>query len=503
MASDPNFRPTLRLHSLSWLFGVTGAIKQMVIPLIALFFFNVRDDTPGPFGPWIVPMVVAALLVRAVWTQLTYRYGYSPTGLVIREGMIFRNVRHVEYARIENIDTERGSLHRLLGVAEVRVQTSTGGKPEASISVLDLAAVQEMRSRVFSENQPTEQAATAAPEEEELLQLSVGELIRYGLIDNRGMILVAAGFGVLHEAGLFNLNREVFDRVLESSPAAGLAALGLMMQIALGAFTILAALIAVRILSVILAIVTFYDFKLTRVAGDLRARYGLFTRIALTLRTRRIQAVHQTESLLHRWLNRASLNVDLAGDSGGGEGNRDDARMKTRWLAPVCPIDAAPELIAIALPMLDWRNEPSWQPLASGARGRIFRKSAIWSVLILTGPAIWYLREGAIFVALSCIPLAWMHAHLYVKHTRWALARDAVLFRSGWLTRHLTIVPRDRVQTLSVEASPFDRRSSMASVYVDTAGASSMTAGIKIRYLATDVAEKLATALYRTAGAQS
>jgi putative membrane protein len=502
VASEKEFQPTLRLHALSWVFGMSGAIKQMVLPLIALIFFNVRDNTPGPLGPWIVPIIVAAVAIRAVWIQLTFRYGFSATGLVVREGMIFRNVRHIEYARIENIDTERGVLHRLFGVAEVRVQTSTGGKPEALISVLDLAAVQEMRERVFSEAKPAEKAIET-PAESTLLHLDIGELVRHGLIDNRGMILVAAAFGVLHEAGGFVINRELIDRVLQSSPAAGLAALGLMMQIALGALTILAAIVAVRILSVVLAIVTFYDFRLTRVAGDLRARYGLFTRVALTLRTRRIQAVHQNESLLHRWFDRVSLDVDLAGDSGGGEGNGDNSRMKTRWLAPVCPANAAPALIAEALPSLDWSTEPDWQPLAPGARGRIFRKTALWSVLLLTAPAIWYLREGAVIVVLGCIPLAWMHAHLYVKYTRWALAGDAVLFRRGWLNRSLTVVPRDRVQTLSVEATPFDRRSRMASIYIDTAGASAMNAGIKIRYLAADVAERLAAALYRTAGVTS
>lgn len=500
MASNGNFQPTLRLHALSWLFGVSGAVKQMVLPLIALIFFNVRNNQPGRFGPWIVPMIFALLLIRTVWAQLTTRYGFSPTGLVIREGMIFRNVRHIEYARIENIDTERGVLHRLLGVAEVRVQTSTGGKPEALISVLGLDAVQEMRARVFSETRPADKEV-AAPEEDTLLHLPVGELIRYGLINNRGMILVAAAFGVLHETGLFNLDQVTIARLLASSSAGGLATLGLMMQVALGAITILAALIAVRLLSVILAVVTFYDFNLTRAAGDLRARYGLFTRVALTLRTRRVQAVHQSESLLHRWFKRVSLSVDLAGDSGGSEGERNGSRIRTRWLAPVCGVDAAVELMTAALPTLDWKSEPDWQPLAPGARGRIFRKTLLWSVLLLTLPAVWYLRGGALVVILSCIPLAWMHAHLYVRYTRWALVPDAVMFRSGWLTRHLTIIPRDRVQTLNVEASPFDRRSRMASIYVDTAGASAMTAGIRIRYLATEVAESLASALYRTAGA--
>ena len=133
--------------------------------------------------------------------------------------MIFRNVRYIEYARIENIDTERGLLHRALGVAEVRVQTSTGGKPEALISVLDLAAVQDMRTRIFSDAKPAEKSVAAA-DEETLLHLSIGELVRHGLIDNRGMILVAAAFGVLYEMGVFTLNKELFERVLESSPAA-------------------------------------------------------------------------------------------------------------------------------------------------------------------------------------------------------------------------------------------------------------------------------------------
>lgn len=499
MASEADFQPTQRLHGTSWLFGLTVAIKQMVLPLIALLFFGTRDNDPGPFGPYIVPFILVALLIRAVWQQWTYRYGFGPHGLVIREGLIFRNVRQIEYARIENIDTERGLLHRLLGVAEVRVQTSTGGKPEALISVLDLDAVQEMRANVFAESKPGEPVVTAAPETT-LLHLPTGELVRYGLIDNRGMIVVAAGVGVLHEFGLFSFGKETLERFLQSSSAAGLIALGLMMQIALGILVVLSAVIAVRMLSVVLALVTFHDFKLTRQNGDLRARYGLFTRIALTLRTRRIQAVHQTESLLHRWFGRVTLNVDLAGDSGGGD-QPDNNKSRARWLAPVCPASAAPALIAEALPSIDLNDEPDWQPLALRARGRIFRSTAALAILILTGPAIWYLREGAILVVLSCIPLAWMHAHLYTKHTRWALASDAVMFRSGWLTRRLTIVPRDRVQTLSIDASPLDRRSRMANIYIDTAGGGAMRAGIRIRYLAADVAETLATALYRTAGA--
>jgi putative membrane protein len=494
--SAADFQAPLRLHRSSWLFALTGLLKQLILPLIAILVFGRRDDD-GWFGTPVVLALVGAMLIRALWHQWTFRYGFGARGLVIREGLIFRNVRQIEYHRIENIDTERGPLHRLLDVAQVRVQTSTGGKPEALISVLDLGAVQEMRQRVFADARPTEDAARA-PEEPALLHLPAMELVRYGLIDNRGLILVAAGAGILHEAGFFRLDHEITDLLVKSSALIGAAGLGIAMQIMLTLFVIISALIAVRILSVVLALITLHDFTLTRHDGDLRARYGLLTRIALTLRTRRIQAVHQSESLLHRLFGRVSLDVDLAGDSGGEGDQGNSGRMKTRWLAPVCPTAAAPALIATALPIFDPAASPDWQPLAPGARARLFRRSALLSLLIVAGPSWWYLREAAVFVAPLVVALAWMHAHLYVKYTRWALERDVLLFRSGWLTRRLTIVPRDRVQTLNVSTSPFDRRRHMASLSVDTAGGSPMSAGVHIRYLPADVARGLAASLYAT-----
>jgi putative membrane protein len=496
-AGAADFQPSLRLHQSSWLFSLTGSARQLILPLIALLVFGARRDDEWFGTPFVVAIFAGAMLIRAFWHQWTYRYGFGPRGLVIREGVIFRNVRQIEYQRIENIDTERGLLHRLLNVAQVRVQTSTGGKPEAFISVLDLGAVQEMRQRVFADAQPTAEAAQAS-REPPLLHLPPMELVRYGLIDNRGLILVAAGAGVLQQAGFFRVNREVIDQWLHSSALTGVAGLGMAMQILLAVFVVISALVAVRILSVVLALITLHDFTLTRHDGDLRARYGLLTRIALTLRTRRIQAVHQSESLLHRLFGRVSLDVDLAGDSGGEGGQRNPERMKTRWLAPVCHPAAAPALIASALPVFDPAAPADWQRLAPGARSRIFRRSALLSLLIVAGPSWWYLRGNAVFLVPILVALAWMHAHLYVKYTRWALERDVLLFQSGWLTRRLTIVPRDRVQSLNVSDSPFDRRRHMASVSVDTAGGSATSAGVRIRYLPADVARRLAAALYAT-----
>lgn len=486
---------TLRLHPLSWLFVLASSIGAFIVPFLVLLFVGLREDDPGRVQLMVAPVIILALLARAIWLQRTYRYGFGPQGLVIREGLLFSNVRLIEYARIENIDVERTLLHRLFGVAQARVQTSTGGKPEALINVLGEEAVQEMRDHIFSSRPATEDAA-ATGTEELLLHLPPVELVRFGLASKRGFIVVAAGIGLLQQVGFLERLRAA-GRIWESGPLEQVAALGPLVQLGIATATVLFVFIALLVLSVAVALVTMHDFRLTLHEGDLRIRHGLLTQTALTLRTRRIQAVHQTETLVHRLLGRVSLDVDLAGDSGGDD-QQSQAR-RTRWLAPVCSPSRAPHLIAMALPEVDHQAPPEWQPLAAGARRRIFRRVAATWIIVLAAPAIWYLREAAVIV-LAVIPLAWLHAHLYVKHTRWALTPDTLLFRSGWLSRRLSVVPRDRIQSVRLGTSPFDRRSDMASVLVDTAGASAMRGTASIRYLPAGTAASLAASLFRTAG---
>jgi putative membrane protein len=491
------FEPRERLHPMSWLFGALTFIRQFIVPLIAAAIFGSRDGMPNWLGFLVLPMLGAA-----IWKQYFYRYGLGPTGLVIREGLLFRNVRQIDYSRIENIDTERGVLHRLLGVAEVRVETSTGGKPEALIQVLGLPAAEELRREVFASRGSGVESAASAETEETLLQLPTTEVIKFGLIDNRGMIVVAGLFGLLHESGVVEFWSEVVKSRMSVELLDELIARGPFIQFSLGLAVLVVALALVRLFSVVLALVTLHGFRLTRVGADFRARYGLLTRIALTLRVRRIQAAHMTETLLHRLFGRVSVRVDLAGDGVVAE-NSEDARSKVRWLAPLCEPNDARKLIAMALPDVDFTVAADWQSLAPGARRRVFRKSVIWWVIISVALAVGFQTYSAVLLLALGLPISFWHATMYIRNTRWALQADAVFFKYGWLSRKLIVVPRNRVQTVCLTESPFDRRHRMAAVCVDTAGAGPRSDQVRIPYLAADVAQSLAKALYASAAVEA
>ena len=493
--AEQEFQPQERLHALSWLFGLATLIRQFLFPLIAAALFGWRDGAP----PWLA-LLILPMLGFAILQQYFYRYGLGPSGLVIREGLFFQNIRQIDYARIENVDTERGVLHRLFGVAQVHVETSTGGKPEATISVLSVRAADALRERIFAARAGSSASSTAAVEpaqqEEVLLHLPVQEVVKFGLIDNRGIIVVAGLFGLLHESGLFERWAAGFRDRISLQAFDELVALGWAIHVTLAASVLMAAILALRLLSVALALVTLHDFRLVRVGSDFKVRYGLLTRVAGTLRLARVQAVHQTEGVLHRWFKRVSVRLDLAGD--GSEAPQEGSG-KVRWLAPIAPPARAHELIAVALPDVDLDAPLEWRPLAPRARRRIFKRNAVICTLLALSLTAVLRSYTPVLIALIGVPLSWVHATMYVRHTRWALQSDVLQFRRGWLTRKLVIVPRNRIQCVRLGESPFDRRNAMASVSIDTAGSGLHSEIVRVPYLELDVARELAAALYSTA----
>lgn len=501
VSADP-FEPTLKLHPISWIFVAIHHIKQFVFAVIAAVIVGSNRDA----GLWWPLWVVVPLVAAAIWHQWVFRYGFSGRGLVIHEGLFFRTVRTVDYERIENVDTQRTLLHRLFGVAEVRVETSRGGKPEALIRVLSVADVAAMRERIFARRGAGGTAAGdadshAAPEQETLLELPPGELVRYGLIDNRGMLVVAAVLGVLAQSGYFdNMQERGPPPWLRALPWESLAALLALHPVALPLFVLAALIVTTRVLSVILALVKLYGFRLTRTGEDLHTRYGLLTRMSLTLRRRRIQAAHQTATLLHRLFKRVSLRVDLAGGAGPGSGEESPGQRPQRelWLAPLCAPEDAARLVRAALPQVRL-DGLEWHALAPHARRRIFRAlTAMWLVAAPV-PAVSVLDGWwPLAVVLAPLPLFFAHATLYVRHTGWALHEEFFALKRGWLTRRLSVTPRNRIQSVRLSASPFDRRHGMASIEVDNAGAAAVSHRLVLRYLPRDDAERLAHALYRS-----
>ena len=486
-----------RLHPSSVIFQIGGQLKNLLLPgIVALFAARASDSK---WEVWAMLLIVPSAIAATV-RALSVRYRFDPAELVIRSGFIFRRERRIPYDRIHNIDAIQNIAHRVLNVMEVRLETAGGSDTEAELRVLSVEAFREMRQQVQStvvsrqSSVDSRQSAAAPPPPivDRLLELPVREVALLGLLQGRGLVVVGAGFGVLWELGLidrmgdrfFGANAtgrgvlRQFALALVGQGAAPTQQIGLMLAV------FVAFVLALRVLSVALALMRFYGFLLTRAREELRSEFGLFTRVSATIPTRRIQTLTVYQGPLYRLFRRAAVRVDTAGGH-----TEEQVQTQRQWLAPIVGERALPALVRAVLPVAD-TSAVAWQPVHPRAFRRAIRPSlaaaAVTSVVLVAVLHWWTL---ALFALLSIWAVA--ATRRYVASLGWGLTDSAVVFRSGWMSNYVTVAPLAKVQAVSVHESPFDRHHGMGTLLVDTAGGGDAPHRVEIPYLPRDVAHAL------------
>ena len=506
MPSEPTEH---RLHPLSIGFSLAGQIRRAIFPLIiggASANFLGGVDLRFILLIGLIPLVVGSIV-----RYLTFRYRYEEAELVIRSGLLFRRERHVPYARIQNLDAVQGVFHRVLGVVEVKLQTGGGQEPEATLTVLPLPALEALRERVREGKRdvaeepadattgatPVDFASAGSAEDRTLLHLPARELLLHGLLQNRGMVLIAAAFGLAWEMGILE---RASDWIAEEQSwigstvegvAADVAAAGIVAAVVAVAALVVAFVIFARLLSIVWTLVRLHDYRVVRSDEGLRATFGMLTQVAATIPLRRVQTVTIHEGPLQRWAGRIAVGVQTAGGNQAGEsGNADPNRHR---LAPILRRERVRAFLREVIPELD-TPDVTWEPVSPLAFRRVVRGTCF--VASLAAVPL-YFTLGAWGGAFHAAFLAWavLYARRYVDHLGWALKDDMIWFRSGWLWRRTTVARYTRIQAVALHATPIDRWRGMARLRVDTAGGGASAHRVDIPYLPVDTARKLRTLL--------
>ncbi|MDO4708423.1 MAG: PH domain-containing protein [Pseudomonadota bacterium] len=482
-----------RLHPWSWLFVALQHLKQFILPLLVLLIAR-RGD-----GHTLWPLLgIGALVLVSVWQYFTYRYRLLPEHIEIRSGLVARKLRQIAYARIHNVALHQTLLHRLFGVAEVRLESAGGNQPEAQMRVLRidkaLALEHLVRERGQHSSGITPADVTVKASATPLLTLPTAEIIRHGLISNRGMVVVAAGFATLGQ--FMDEFVEHYAGQLERSTRATLNGLdvqrlelGWLDYSLMGLVLLLAMLVLLRLLSVALSLLQYHGFVLGESGRRLTISRGLLSRIRSSIPKRRIQAWQLQESWLHRRFKRRALSVEIA----ASPQSQQQQDRGSHALAPIAPPASCDALINHLLPAAHWPPE-NWQTLHRLAWLRRWLGSCVW-LLPLTAVAVSLLGIRGL------LPLAWLPVSAFLawqasRHAGWSLGSTLIATRRGWLSKQWRFAEVEKLQSLRLSASPVDRLFGMCSLLLDTAGASPF-APLHIDYLGRDEAEQLLATLAR------
>ncbi len=140
-----------RLHVLSPVFFATGHAWRLW-PL-ALLVAARRQF-------WLLVLGALVLLAWSTVEWLRRTYALEGGALRLEEGVLARKLRAVPFDRIQQVDLVRKPLHRLLGVATLRVETAGGGTAaEVDLDVVTLDEARALRASLLQ----AKARLTAAP----------------------------------------------------------------------------------------------------------------------------------------------------------------------------------------------------------------------------------------------------------------------------------------------------------------------------------------------------
>ena len=135
MAADVPLRvPAHRVHPTAvWLWVAQGLLGSVVVAAMVLGVVAVLpDDLPGPAPAaltalqWLLlPMAVLWIAVEPVWRYRVHRWEVTADAVYTLEGWLSRTWRIVPVSRIQTVDTTRGPLQQLLGLASITVRTAS------------------------------------------------------------------------------------------------------------------------------------------------------------------------------------------------------------------------------------------------------------------------------------------------------------------------------------------------------------------------------------------
>lgn len=508
MSQPPPLPPSLpnrggehRLHPWSWLFVLLMQLRHYFLPLVALLVFGQRGDR-DPMWAQLIPLTaIAALVLVSVLQYLSYRYRIGSDAITVRSGLLARNRREIPFARIHNVEVRQNPLHRLFGVAELRLESAGGVRPEAEMRVLRLdqalALERLVRQRGQAPQDADQHAAMPVPandeDEQVLLRLSAWDVVRMGLLSNRGWALAIAAVGVLFQT----VPRPVMDDAIQRGgrEAFGYASHlhpGMAVGFVLLAAALLLGWLSLRMLSVVLTLLRYHGFTLSERERRLTVATGLLSRTRSSVARRRIQAWTLRESTLQRWFGLRQLRIDSAA---GGPSQSDDRAL--RELAPLAAAPACDGLVQHLLPQLHW-PPAQWQAVPQRGWWRLSLSTLLF-VPLLTAALYW--RWGLPALALlAWLPVSLLIAHRQMARMGWHLDGQYVAVRGGWWKRWWRWAELDKVQGLRLQRSPLDKLLGTSSLQLDTAGAHGDVA-LSLRYLpqaqAQQVMEQLAAALAR------
>ena len=455
-----------------------ATVRSLAAPLAGIFLS--KHDS-GQFMTLMIGCSIAGIGgISIIGTMLHYfstTFFIKEDALEISSGFIWRKNRTIPLARIQNVNVERTLWHRILGAAAVKVETATGTKGEGDLTALSVADANLLQAALL-QNRASDVISETVQKPKPLYELSPKQVLLAGALGNRAIYIFGSVFAVFQFEGSRQFYRPLMHYI---------ESLGPVMAAIVGVLSFFALLLVGWLVSIGISATRFFGFRIEQHDRGLLLTHGLITQFKTIVPVGRIQDVRIVEPILFRLLGYCEMYADTAGSF--------DAKdvASANKICPILPEHDASRIGKLLMPEFEF-EQLAWSRVSPKTIFRHAFRHLFVLVFILSAPLGYWLHWNALWLL---PPLAIYSAFVGLisyRYGGYSWTNNIIARRTGVFRKQAIVIPFDRIQHYSINASWSQRLLGLASV----SAVSASTGGHAIHI--SDMEASVAKELSRTMG---
>lgn len=435
---------------------VVGAVKQLALPLVFLVL-------SGDRGGMIEALAVVVPLAIAVARWWSTRYAIDGEAVYLRQGVFQRKEQIMPRRNVQNVATRAQLIARMTNLVELQISDASA-EGDINLRLLSQTESDRIASMLREDREHTApelitgadgiarpappKAPMVATTSRDLVMASIGHGLSVGSIVFTVVALATFIFAI-SVVGWSTFTDNVF--------------------LLLGALPLLLVTVPARI---VLPVIRLAGFKLWADPDRLRSEAGMFTQQKTAARRERVQVVQIDRQAMLRLFGLERVRfatADLEGFDGAA----------VTYLSPGSELGTWDRLGAEALGQVELQ-ESQLRQVSPLTRRRIFTRFAVTAglLVVIAGGVVAAGRvaSAAILVAVAAATVLYGDVYSRRRYARigYAVGESQVFARTGAIDETLKVLRKEKVQSVQVAQTLFQRRLDLATLQIGTAGSGAL-----------------------------
>ena len=282
-------RQALRGFVVIFVFEALKALRALW-PVLIVIVAQKKMLPAGVTIPMVIALVLLLLLAHSILFYLNFYFVVDGDQFILKKGYLRKKVLSIPLERIQSVNTKQNILQQLLNVYSLEVDTAGSAGKEIKIYSLSGSYADALTHYLQShkKNKVEDMSDSSSNVEEEILRLSLSDLLRIGISQNHlrtGLIIVAFGSQIIDQIReLFKKETDAYSDSVQNIMSDS----GIIFYSGLALFFLVVTVLA----TVLFTVIKYYDFRLTRHQLSYRISAGLINKRKVLLPFSKVQQLN-------------------------------------------------------------------------------------------------------------------------------------------------------------------------------------------------------------------